>query len=194
MKKAKTTATKPEVLFEKRVASPIGYLRLVASDKGLVAILWDKERPGRVRLADRKPGDGQPIITQTEKQLEEYFKGKRTEFTVPLDMRGTKFQKSVWKQLLAIPFGKTRTYGEIAVKLGLPNASRAVGAANGRNPVAIIAPCHRVVGSTGALTGFAGGLDAKAHLLSLEGQDLGTGRLKPSKTSKQAKSARSAAV
>jgi methylated-DNA-[protein]-cysteine S-methyltransferase len=158
-------------LFYKLVDSPIGRLKLVASDKGLVGILWEKDRPGRVRLSDLTENPKHPILVKTEDQLCEYFQGQRKRFTVPLDMRGTPFQKQVWEALLAIPFGETRSYGQLAKQLGNPNATRAVGAANGRNPVAIIAPCHRVIGSSGKLTGFAGGLDAKAHLLNLEGSE-----------------------
>lgn len=150
------------------VPSPVGALRLVASDKGLVAILWENDSPGRVRLEAMAEAEGHPVLVRAGEQLREYFAGTRKRFDVPLDCRGTDFQKRVWAELLAIPFGETRSYGAIAAKLGRPNASRAVGAANGRNPISIIAPCHRVVGSTGKLTGFAGGLDAKAYLLELE--------------------------
>jgi methylated-DNA-[protein]-cysteine S-methyltransferase len=146
-------------------------LKLVASEQGLVAILWEKDKPRRVPLDDLVKNAQQPILTQTEAELREYFAGKRTEFSVPLDMRGTAFQKQVWEILIGIPCGETRTYGQLAVQLGNPRATRAVGAANGRNPVAIIVSCHRVIGSSGKLTGFAGGLDAKAHLLKLEGRD-----------------------
>ena len=158
-------------LSYKFVESPIGNLKLVASEQGLVAILWEQENPRRVRLDDLVENAQQPILKQTEAELKEYFAGKRTEFTVPLDMRGTRFQKQVWEALLGIPYGETRTYGQLANQLGNPRATRAVGAANGRNPVAIIAPCHRVIGFSGKLTGFAGGLEAKAHLLNLEGRD-----------------------
>jgi methylated-DNA-[protein]-cysteine S-methyltransferase len=106
---------------------------------------------------------------ETRRQLGEYFAGKRKRFTVKLDFMGTDFQKSVWQALLTIPFGQTRSYGDIARQVGNPKAVRAVGAANGRNPISIIAPCHRVIGSTGKLTGFAGGLKTKAQLLALEG-------------------------
>jgi methylated-DNA-[protein]-cysteine S-methyltransferase len=158
-------------LFYKFVDSPIGTLKLVASDRGLVGIVWEKDRPGRVRLSEVTEDRNHPILVKREKQLEEYFRGRRKTFSVPLDMRGTPFQKQVWKALLAIPFGETRSYGQLAKQLGNPNATRAVGAANGRNPIAIIALCHRVIGSSGKLTGFAGGLNVKAHLLSLEGRD-----------------------
>lgn len=155
-------------LSTKTIASPVGDLTLVASDKGLVAILWENDSPDRVKLGAVEEDAGNPLLEATEAQLREYFAGTRTRFDLPLDFRGTDFQKSVWAELLAIPFGETRSYGEIAMKLGRPTASRAVGAANGRNPISIVAPCHRVIGSTGKLTGFAGGLAAKEYLLGLE--------------------------
>lgn len=157
-------------LWFKLVPSPIGRLKLVASDSGLVAILWEHDRPRRVRLPVLIERPEHPILVRTEKELKEYFAGDRDSFTVPLDMRGTDFQKQVWEALLGISFGETRTYGQLANQLGNPKATRAVGAANGRNPLAIVVPCHRVIGSSGNLTGFAGGLGAKAHLLKLEGR------------------------
>jgi methylated-DNA-[protein]-cysteine S-methyltransferase len=158
-------------LSYKFVESPIGNLKLVASEQGLVAILWKKDRPRRVVLDDLVENAQQPILKETEGELREYFAGKRTQFTVPLEMRGTPFQKQVWEALLGIPYGETRSYGQLATQLGNSRATRAIGAANGRNPIAIIAPCHRVIGFSGKLTGFAGGLKAKAHLLNLEGRD-----------------------
>ena len=155
-------------LAYKTIESPIGKLKLVASDKGLVAILWEKDSPRRVRLDELVAEEQHPVLVETARQLGQYFAGKRKTFSIALDMRGTRFQKDVWEALLAIPFGETRSYGQLAKQLGNPRASRAVGAANGRNPVSIIVPCHRVIGSSGKLTGFAGGLDAKAHLLGLE--------------------------
>jgi methylated-DNA-[protein]-cysteine S-methyltransferase len=154
----------------KLIPSPIGRLKLVASDDGLVAILWEHDNPRRVRLVDLVENPAHHVLIRTEKELKEYFSGKRNTFTVPLDMQGTSFQKQVWEALLGIPYGETRTYGQLANQLGNPNATRAVGAANGRNPIAIIVPCHRLIGFDGKLTGFAGGLDAKAHLLKLECQ------------------------
>ena len=159
-------------LAYKYVASPVGKLKLVASETGLIAILWENDNPRRVRLPDLEEDNNQGILVETERQLNEYFAGKRDEFSIPLDMRGTAFQKDVWHALQAIPFGKTRSYGEIADQVGRPTASRAVGAANGRNPISIVVPCHRVIGSSGKLTGFAGGLEAKAHLLNLEASSL----------------------
>lgn len=155
----------------KTIPSPVGELKLVASDKGLTAILWECDRDSdRVRLGDQVEDAGHPVLVEAARQIGEYFAGTRTAFDVPLDFRGTAFQRSVWAALLTIPFGETRTYAEIARQVGRPTAFRAVGAANGRNPISIIAPCHRVVGSDGTLTGFAGGLEAKALLLGIEGR------------------------
>lgn len=154
--------------FSRIMASPVGELTLVASNTGLAAILWEHDDPKRVRLGEVTEDPGHPILLQTEHQLREYFAGKRTVFTVSLDMTGTQFQKKVWRELLAIPFGETRTYGELAKRVGNPRACRAVGAANGRNPISIIAPCHRAIGADGSLTGFAGGLANKRYLLDLE--------------------------
>ena len=141
----------------------------MASDSGLAAILWENDNPRRVPVNLVAEDPDHPVLIETEKQLREYFAGQRQVFSVPLDFGGTEFQNQVWQALLSIPFGETRTYTEIARQIGKPAAVRAVGAANGRNPISIIAPCHRVLGSTGNLTGFAGGLQAKAHLLALEG-------------------------
>jgi methylated-DNA-[protein]-cysteine S-methyltransferase len=155
--------------FFKTIASPVGVLKLVASNSGLAAILWEQDDPKRVRLGELVEAPAHPILVETERQLGEYFAGKRMAFTVKLDMVGTEFQKKVWEALLTIPFGETRSYADIARQIGSPKAFRAVGAANGRNPVSIIAPCHRAIGSDGSLTGFAGGLDTKRYLLTLEG-------------------------
>ena len=155
-------------LAYKEIASPVGKLKLVASDKGLTAVLWEHDKPTRVRLAQMIKNENHPILLQAQRQIEEYLAGKRDTFSVPLDLNGTPFQKDVWEQLLAIPFGETRSYGQLARVLGKPQAMRAVGAAIGRNPISIIVPCHRVIGSSGKLTGFAGGLDTKAQLLTLE--------------------------
>jgi methylated-DNA-[protein]-cysteine S-methyltransferase len=149
--------------------SPVGRLKLVASGGGLAAILWEKDGPGRVRLDVVAEDRAHDVLVEAERQLEEYFEARRRTFALTLDLVGTPFQRKVWSALLTIPYGETRSYGQIARQIGHPNAMRAVGAANGRNPVSIVAPCHRVVGATGALTGFAGGLDVKARLLALEG-------------------------
>jgi len=153
----------------KTMISPVGTLTLVASERGLAAILWENDRPGRVRLADMREESDHALLHEAEAQLTTYFAGGRTTFDLPLDMTGTDFQKRVWTALLAIPFGQTRSYGDIAHAIGSPLAVRAVGAANGRNPLSIVAPCHRVIGGNGTLTGFAGGLEAKRFLLAHEG-------------------------
>ena len=152
----------------KVIDSPVGQLKLVASERGLAAILWENDNPRRVPLGEVIESDSDPILLETERQLREYFAGQRQTFELPMDFRGTEFQRRVWSALLTIPFGETRSYAQIAQQIGCPAAVRAVGAANGRNPLSIIAPCHRVLGSNGKLTGFAGGLETKAKLLSLE--------------------------
>lgn len=151
------------------IETPIGRLMLVATDDGLAAVLWANDRPGRVPLKYEVSDEHHPVIVAAATQLREYFAGQRRTFTLPLDVEGTMFQRCVWDALRTIPFGETRSYGQIAVQIGQPTAVRAVGAANGRNPVSIVTPCHRVIGSTGKLTGFAGGLDVKARLLAFEG-------------------------
>ena len=156
--------------YYKSMRSPVGGLKLVASDKGLAAILWEDDIPKRIRDFHAVENARHPILLDTERQLNEYFAGDRKVFSVPLDPVGTPFQKRAWAELAAIPFGQTRTYGQLAKNLGDPNLARAVGSANHRNPIAIIVPCHRVVGSDGSLTGFAGGLEAKSWLLGLEGE------------------------
>lgn len=152
----------------KLIPSPVGKLKLVVSARGLTAILWENDDPERVPCEPSRESHDDPVLNEAERQLKEYFEGKRTCFSLPLDPHGTEFQKRVWAALRAIPFGKTRTYGEIAREIGKPTASRAVGAANGKNPLSIVVPCHRVIGASGELTGFAGGLEAKARLLALE--------------------------
>lgn len=148
--------------------SPVGTLKLVASDAGLAAILWENDRDDRVPLGAMAQQSDHPVLVETKRQLDEYFAGARSRFDLPLDFRGTPFQKSVWAALLTIPAGQTRSYAQIAAQIGRPNACRAVGAANGKNPISIVAPCHRVIGSDGSLTGFAGGLEGKKFLLELE--------------------------
>jgi methylated-DNA-[protein]-cysteine S-methyltransferase len=155
-------------LSYKDIESPVGKLRLVASANALVAVLWERERPDRLKLEAMKFAPQQPILIETERQLSEYFVGRRTAFDLPLEPSGSEFQKKVWRALTKIPFGQKRTYLDLANAVGSPKAYRAVGAANGKNPISIIVPCHRVVGANGALTGFAGGLEAKAKLLALE--------------------------
>ena len=154
--------------YYKTTQTPVGTLKLVATDKGLSAILWENDDPKRVRLAPLEASKDHPVLLETERQLKEYFAGKRTSFSVNLDPVGTKFQIEVWRALSEIPFGETRSYGQIAKWIGHATASRAVGAANGKNPVSIIVPCHRVIGASGKLTGFAGGLKTKEWLLKHE--------------------------
>jgi methylated-DNA-[protein]-cysteine S-methyltransferase len=156
----------------KIMKSPIGDLKLVGSGAGLAAILWKNDNPRRVRLNVESEDKKQPVLVAAEKQLNEYFAGKRKKFAVKTDFTGTEFQKKVWKALLAIPFGKTVSYGTIAKQIGHPKAVRAVGAANGKNPISIIAACHRVIGASGKLTGYAGGMKNKAFLLTHEGGTL----------------------
>jgi methylated-DNA-[protein]-cysteine S-methyltransferase len=153
----------------KTMPSPVGVLTLIGSGKGLAAVLWEDDDPRRVRVNAVDRDDSLPMLVEAERQLNEYFAGQRKTFSVPLDFYGTEFQKNVWQALLAIPFGETRSYGQLARQLGNPRATRAVGAANGRNPISVIAPCHRVIGASGKLTGFAGGLRVKQFLLDLEG-------------------------
>lgn len=157
--------------FYKTMPSPVGELKLVASDKGLAAILWENDDPKRVRLGPLAENKNHPVLLETQRQLNDYFAGKLEKFSMQLDFAGTEFQKKVWQALLTIPFGETRSYAQIARQIGSPKTVRAVGAANGKNPISIIAPCHRVIGSNGKLTGFAGGLEAKACLLGIESKD-----------------------
>ncbi len=148
--------------------SPVGTLKLVAHDQALVAVLWENENPKRVRLAQLIENKNHPVLLETQQQLNEYFQGHRTQFDLALDFAGTEFQQKVWQALLTIPFGETRSYKQIAEQIGNVKAVRAVGAANGKNPISIIAPCHRVVGASGKLVGFAGGLENKDILLKIE--------------------------
>jgi methylated-DNA-[protein]-cysteine S-methyltransferase len=150
--------------------SPVGRLLLAASDDALLAVLWENDRPGRVRLASGAEAPDHPVLRETAAQLDAYFAGRLRHFDLPLDFSlGTPFQRRVWQALCAIPFGDTCSYAALARSIDAPQgAVRAVGAANGRNPISIVAPCHRVIGAAGALTGFAGGLKAKAFLLDLE--------------------------
>jgi methylated-DNA-[protein]-cysteine S-methyltransferase len=157
-----------DTLFRSVYDSPVGELTIVAGDAGLRAILWPDDDPGRVRVADAIDDPGHPVVTAAIVQLAEYFAGERTEFDVPLDPVGTDFQRRAWDALRTIPYGTTSSYGDQAERMGDRGKARAVGAANGRNPISIIVPCHRVVGANGALTGFAGGLGTKAWLLAHE--------------------------
>lgn len=155
-------------LFYKEMESPVGKLTLVARANALVAVLWQQESRNRIKLDRLKLDAQQPILLEAERQLAEYFSGIRAEFDLPLQPEGSPFQKKVWQALREIPFGQTRSYLELAKAIGSSKACRAVGAANGKNPLSIVVPCHRVVGANGSLTGFAGGLAVKAKLLAFE--------------------------
>ena len=156
-----------ETLFQTRTQSPVGPLFLAASEKGLVRLEFDSRVQAidsrKVSLQD-SPNELAPYL----RQLDEYFDGQRREFSFPLDLRGTDFQFLCWRALLDIPYGETRTYGDIARAIGHPKAFRAVGMSNNRNPIAIVVPCHRVIASDGTLCGYGGGLDIKRKLLDLE--------------------------
>jgi methylated-DNA-[protein]-cysteine S-methyltransferase len=143
------------------IPSPIGPITLTSDHKALTGLY----------VEDRGPADATqlPLFTEVERQLEEYFAGSRTSFDIPLAPKGTPFQLDVWSALTRIPYGETWTYAKLAVELGRAGAARAVGSANGRNPISIVIPCHRVIGSAGSLTGYGGGLPAKRFLLDLEG-------------------------
>ncbi|MFF7308018.1 methylated-DNA--[protein]-cysteine S-methyltransferase [Streptomyces sp. NPDC008137] len=147
-------------------ASPYGPLTLVADDGVLCGLYMtdQRHRPPEETFGTRDD----TLFAETEEQLEAYFAGDLKEFTVELRLTGTPFQRTVWEQLSRIPYGETRTYGQLAATLGTPTASRAVGLANGRNPVGVIVPCHRVLGAGGSLTGYGGGLDRKRRLLEFE--------------------------
>lgn len=157
--------------YYKSMPSVIGQLKLVATDSGLAAILWENDDPRRVRLGPLIENPTHSILLEAERQLREYLEGKRRIFNLQLDPAGTAFQTRVWEALKAIPFGETRSYSDIARQTGNAKASRAVGAASGKNPLSVVIPCHRVIGVSGNLTGFAGGLRVKAHLLALESDD-----------------------
>lgn len=155
-------------LYYEDFDSVVGRLKLVADDEALVAVLWENEKLGRVKLQAMQRDSEHVILRKCAAQLTEYFAGNRKNFDLPLKMRGTDFQIEVWRALQKIPFGKTLSYSELAREIGREKAVRAVGAANGRNPLSIIVPCHRVIGASGKLVGFAGGIENKTKLLQLE--------------------------
>ena len=174
-----------EILHSANMNSLIGPLFLAASGQGLVALEFDARLPGQqsVRqnprdVREKKPSfrfeDSPRLMRPYVAELEEYFASARRKFDFPLDLRGTDFQLACWRALLAIPYGETRSYAAIACAVGKPNAFRAVGMANNRNPIAIVVPCHRVIASDGTLCGYGGGLDVKRKLLELEGALSGT--------------------
>jgi len=168
-------------LEQTSLATPVGELSVVASRQGVRGMLWSGESSGGSQLAGPSPSPPDPaaplaefdpaaILRAAVTQLDEYFRGWRTTFDLPLDPRGTPFQRAAWEVLRTIPFGHTMTYGEQARRLGGANKARAVGAANGRNPLAIIVPCHRVISADGSLTGFSAGMERKAWLLRHEAE------------------------
>jgi methylated-DNA-[protein]-cysteine S-methyltransferase len=163
----KTQHKKTTIYFTK-MPSPVGELTLVASDTHLLAILWEHEKNNRVRLAANPIEKTNGVLKEAAQQLKEYFAGQRKTFDLPLGPKGTEFQEKVWMGLRKIPYGKTWSYKDLAKKIGSEKAVRAVGAANGKNPLSIVIPCHRVIGADGSLTGFAGGLETKTYLLHLE--------------------------
>ena len=158
----------PDVIAQGRIETPLGPLTLWATQRGLAAVLFDaqKHHPG---AAEAPVAMSHPHIAQAARELGEYFAGTRRRFDVPIDPHGTPFQQDVWRALRDIACGQLSSYGDIARQVGRPTAVRAVGAAVGRNPLTIVVPCHRVVGSDGSLTGFASGLQRKRALLALEG-------------------------
>ncbi len=163
-----TTMKFPPTIVRTSVASPLGDLTLAASATGLAG-LWFSDQPHLPEMRGWTEQADHPLFLQTAKELDEYFAGQRLTFTVPLDLGyGTAFQQQVWQCLLQIAPGQTTTYGGISQQIGNPKAMRAVGGAVGRNPIGIIVPCHRVIGSDGSLTGYTGGLDRKIALLTLE--------------------------
>jgi methylated-DNA-[protein]-cysteine S-methyltransferase len=153
------------------IDSPLGRLRLIADGDELTGIYLPLQQAPEVH------DTGAAVLAQAAAQLAEYFAGARRDFDVPLAPRGTEFQRLVWRELERIPYGETRSYGALACALGRPSASRAVGAANGKNPLSILVPCHRVIAGTGALTGYAGGIDAKRWLLEHEARWRSAARL-----------------
>lgn len=150
--------------------SPIGPLTLVARDGALTGLYMQVRghEPSPAALGEPAGTDADPVLAEASCQLKAYFAGQLTDFDLPLALDGTEFQQTVWAGLRQIPYGETISYGELATRIGQPSASRAVGLANGRNPVSIVVPCHRVIGASGSLTGYGGGLDRKRFLLSLE--------------------------
>jgi len=172
--------TKP-MLYSTTHETPVGELTLVASDAGLRAILWPRLSPTRAGIQPRPHRDpNHPVLQRTAAQLDQYFAGTRTAFDIPLDLQGTRFQLAAWRSLAEIPFGTTTSYGRQAAALGIPTAARALGAANGANPVCIVLPCHRVIGADGSLTGFGGGLPVKQWLLDHEARVLASNILSTS--------------
>ena len=153
-------------MYKKVMNSPVGKIEIIEENEKLIELnIYNEERNEKKNNIIE---EDTRLLLEVEKQLKEYFKGKRTKFEIPLNPKGTEFMKKVWKELLKIPYGETKTYKEIAEKIGDSKASRAVGMANNKNPIPIIIPCHRVIGSNNKLVGYALGLDIKQYLLDLE--------------------------
>ncbi len=163
-----------ETLLYARAASPVGPLFLAASTRGLVRLEFEG-RVQKLNSSTTQLQESETALAAYLSELSEYFAGERRTFSLPLDLRGTEFQLACWSALLAIPYGETRSYRDIAQAIGHPHAYRAVGMSNNRNPVAIIVPCHRVIASSGSLCGYGGGLDVKRKLLDLERAGLHSG-------------------
>ena len=154
-----------------RIDSPVGPLLLAANEAALTGIYFDGRQPRAALGKDAQELPAHPVLKETAKQLKEYFAGRRRSFDLPLAPAGTPFQRAVWAALRDIPYGETQSYGAVARRIGRPRAVRAVGAANGANPLSIVVPCHRVIGADGSLTGYGGGLERKRRLLALERPD-----------------------
>jgi len=159
-------------IYYQKTTSPIGSIFIAADKNFLRAITFDRNEEKIRATLSRFRHERNAIIKQTQTQLQEYFSGKRTEFDLPIAFTGTPFQNQTWRALLTIPYGETRSYSEQALLIGNPKAVRAVGRTNGLNPIGIVVPCHRVIGKSGKLTGYAGGLDKKIFLLNLENEVL----------------------
>ncbi len=156
--------------FMTALDTPVGELALVTTEHSVVALLWDKNELPRLGIPSWEPGPSCDLLEEAEKQLREYLSGERSRFELPLEPRGTPFQQRVWSALCEIPFGQTWSYQRLALRVENPGAMRAVGSANGRNPLCIFIPCHRVVRLSGELGGYTGGLDKKTFLLKLESE------------------------
>ncbi len=180
--RASASIWKSESVAHGEMLSPIGPLRVLVGPRGVMridlpnappcdldAVRRELARRGMGDLPLVAPGDADPRMKIVKEQLREYFAGKRRKFDLPLDARGAEYDRKVWRCVGAIPFGKTRTYGDVAKAVGVPRGFRAAGSANGRNPIPIVIPCHRVVGTGGRLTGYGGGVELKAWLLRHEG-------------------------
>jgi methylated-DNA-[protein]-cysteine S-methyltransferase len=151
--------------WHSRFVTPLGVMRATTDGRSILVLAFDAPVDEAIAAVPEAP---RTLLDSLRQQLDEYFAGRRTAFELPLAPAGTPFQRDVWRALCTVPYGQTASYAQIALQVGSPSAVRAVGAANGRNPIAIVIPCHRIIGSNGTLTGYAGGLDRKRRLLALE--------------------------